>query len=131
MSLVVAAPLALASAGLFAVGSAVQHQAALALPLAATGPVRLVLQLARRPGWLLSNLSIIAGVVLHGVALSLGALVVVQPLLVTGLLFAMPISARLHRTRVTLAQWPLGGGDRRRARGVPGPDRGRFRAHST
>jgi len=105
VSVVVAASLALASAGLFAVGSAVQHQAALALPPAATGPVALVLQLARRPGWLLSNLSIIAGVVLHGVALSLGALVVVQPLLVTGLLFAMPISARLHRTRVSRAQW--------------------------
>jgi len=105
VSLGVAAPLAVASAALFAVGSAVQHQVAVALPDSSVGHLRLVLQLARRPAWLLSNLSIIAGVVLHGTALAGGALVVVQPLLVTGLLFALPISARLHRTRVSAAQW--------------------------
>jgi len=104
VSLGVAAPLAVASAGLFAVGSAVQHQAVVALPNTSMSHLRLVLQLARRPAWLLSNLSIIAGVVLHGTALAEGALVVIQPLLVTGLLFALPIAARLHRTRVSAAQ---------------------------
>lgn len=105
MTLAAAVPLALSSAGLFAVGTAVQQQAAAAHPRTDQGPVRLILALARRPAWLLSNLALIAGVVLHGVALSKGSLVVVQPLLVTGLLFAIPLSARLHRRRVTPAQW--------------------------
>ncbi len=105
VTLAVAVPLALASAGLFAVGTAVQHRAAVAHPGTDQGHVRLILSLARRPAWLLSNLALIAGVVLHGVALSKGTLVVVQPLLVSGLLFTMPLSARLHRRRVTLAQW--------------------------
>lgn len=105
VTLAVAVPLALASAGLFAVGTAVQQRAAVAHPGTDQGHVRLILSLARRPAWLLSNLALIAGVVLHGVALSKGALIVVQPLLVTGLLFTMPLSARLHRRRVTLAQW--------------------------
>ena len=105
VTLAVAVPLALASAGLFAVGTAVQQRAAVAHPGTDQGHVRLILSLARRPAWLLSNLALIAGVVLHGVALSKGTLVVVQPLLVSGLLFTMPLSARLHRRRVTLAQW--------------------------
>ena len=105
MTLAVAAPLALASAGLFAVGTAVQQRAAMAHPGTEQGHIGLILSLARRPAWLLSNLALVAGVVLHGVALSKGTLVVVQPLLVTGLLFTMPLSARLHRRRVTRAQW--------------------------
>ena len=105
MTVTVAVPLALASAGLFAVGTAVQHRAAAAHPVTDHGHVRLILALARRPSWLLSNLALIAGVILHGVALSKGTLVVVQPLLVTGLLFTMPLSARLHQRRVTATQW--------------------------
>ena len=105
VSLAVAVPLALGSAGLFAVGTAVQQRAAAAHPGVEQGHVRLILSLARRPAWLLSNLALIAGVVLHGVALSKGTLVVVQPLLVTGLLFTMPLSAWLHHRRVTGAQW--------------------------
>jgi len=105
VTLTVAVPLALASAGLFAVGTAVQQRAAAAHPGTARGHVRLILSLARRPAWLLSNLALIAGVILHGVALSKGTLVVVQPVLVTGLLFTMPLSARLHHRRVTRAQW--------------------------
>lgn len=105
MSLAIAVPLALGSAGLFAVGTAVQQRAAAAHPDLGQGHVRLILSLARSPAWLLSNLALIAGVVLHGVALGNGTLVVVQPLLVTGLLFTLPLSARLHRRRVTAAQW--------------------------
>jgi len=105
VTLAVAVPLALASAALFAVGTAVQQRAAVAHPGTEKGHLRLILSLARRPAWLLSNLALIAGVILHGVALSKGTLVVVQPLLVTGLLFTMPLSARLHHRRVTRAQW--------------------------
>ncbi len=109
MSLGVAAPLAAANAGLFAVGSAVQHQAVVALPNTSMSHLRLVLQLGRRPAGLLSNLSISAGVVLHGTALAEGALVVIQPLLVTGLLFAC--RSRLGCTAPESA--PRSGGGRR------------------
>jgi hypothetical protein len=46
----------------------------------------------------------VAGLVLHAAALHAGALAVVQPLLVTGLAFALPLRALLDRTRPSAGQ---------------------------
>ena len=105
MSLGLAVPLALASAGCFAAGIAVQHQEAQATSRADLNHAQLIGVLVQRPLWLLSNVALVIGAALQTAALAVGSLVVVQPILVMGLLFAMPISARLHRRRVTARQW--------------------------
>jgi drug/metabolite transporter (DMT)-like permease len=53
-----------------------------------------VLTLVRRPLWWVGTLADVGGYVAQAAALGLGSLLLVQPLLVTGLLFALPLGAR-------------------------------------
>ncbi|MGY1711883.1 DMT family transporter [Geodermatophilus sp. SYSU D00758] len=98
-----AAALALLAALLFAVASAVQQRSAAGVPdERARGPA-LLLCLVRRPLWWAGTLSDTAGYAAQAAALGLGSLLLVQPLLVTTVLFALPLSARwsgrrLHRS---------------------------------
>ena len=67
------------------------------------GGVRLVLRLARRPVWLVGLGADAVGYGLQAVALGVGELLVVQPVLTSGILFALPAGAwwsgrRLGRT---------------------------------
>jgi drug/metabolite transporter (DMT)-like permease len=64
------------------------------------GGVRLVLRLARRPLWLVGLGADGAGYVLQALALGVGELVVVQPVLTSGILFALPASAWWSRRRL-------------------------------
>ncbi|MGQ7295458.1 DMT family transporter [Quadrisphaera sp. KR29] len=91
--------LALASAACFAVSTVAQHRAAVAHAEEGTGtsPVRLVLRLARSPLWLAGLVVAVAALLLQALALSRGALVVVQPILLLGLLLALPLSDALAR----------------------------------
>ena len=57
------------------------------------GGVRLVLRLARRPVWLAGLAADGLGYGLQALALGIGDLLVVQPVLTSGILFALPISA--------------------------------------
>lgn len=57
------------------------------------GGVRLVLRLARRPIWLAGLGADAVGYGLQAVALGLGELLVVQPVLTSGILFALPAGA--------------------------------------
>jgi drug/metabolite transporter (DMT)-like permease len=57
------------------------------------GGVRLVLRLARRPIWLAGLAADALGYGLQAVALGVGELLVVQPVLTSGILFALPVSA--------------------------------------
>jgi drug/metabolite transporter (DMT)-like permease len=57
------------------------------------GGVRLVLRLARRPVWLAGLAADGLGYGLQALALGVGELLVVQPVLTSGILFALPISA--------------------------------------
>jgi pimeloyl-ACP methyl ester carboxylesterase/drug/metabolite transporter (DMT)-like permease len=61
--------------------------------------------LAGRPGWLLGIAADVGGYALQFYALAHGSLVLVQPLLVSGLLFALPLSAALGPTRVRGPEW--------------------------
>lgn len=63
--------------------------------------------LLRQPLWLFSTIGSAGGFVLQGVALSTGPLVLVQPLLVTSVLFAALTGFLLRRGPV---DWPLVGG---------------------
>jgi drug/metabolite transporter (DMT)-like permease len=57
------------------------------------GGVRLVLRLARKPIWLAGLAADALGFGLQAVALGVGALLIVQPVLTSGILFALPVSA--------------------------------------
>ncbi|WP_448608880.1 DMT family transporter [Geodermatophilus sp. URMC 60] len=87
-----AAVLALLAAVLFAVASAVQQRSAADVPDARGG--RLLLALARSPRWWAGTLCDTAGFAAQAAALGLGSLLLVQPLLVTTLLVALPLGAR-------------------------------------
>jgi len=99
--------LALVSALLFALGSVLAQRAALGE--ARAGPSSsLLLRMARRPLWLAGTAADALGFVAQAGALGAGRLAVVQPLLVTAVVFALPLGVwlteqRLHRNEVVAA----------------------------
>jgi drug/metabolite transporter (DMT)-like permease len=95
----VAVPAAVAGAASFGLASAVQQRATKQVPTAGTLNPRLLLELIRQPVWVLGIVTVIVGLGLQLVALAFGPLVLVQPLLVTGVLFGAVFSALLaHRS---------------------------------
>lgn len=96
---------ALGSALGYAVASVLQHREARGAPRGTGLRIRLLFHLATRPVWLVGLAFAGVGLVLHGLALSMGQLAVVQPLLLSGLLFALPASMLLDRRRPSLAEW--------------------------
>ncbi|MGO9961185.1 MAG: DMT family transporter [Solirubrobacteraceae bacterium] len=91
--------LALTSALLFALGSVLQQRAGAAAPSAGAAS-GLLLRMARRPVWLVGIASDSLGFVAQAAALGIGRLAVVQPLLVTSVVFALPLGVRLGGQRV-------------------------------
>lgn len=90
--------LALASAFCYGVASVLQHQAAEHEGEELAMKAGLFVRLVRSPRWLLGNIGDIVGFVLQVLALRSGPVVLVEPLLVTSLVFAFPIAARVrHR----------------------------------
>lgn len=89
----VAILVALLAAALFALGSVLQQRAAQDVPDDEALGVGLVTRLIRRPIWLAGTAGEILGYVAQAIALALGSLVLVQPLLATSLLFALPLGA--------------------------------------
>lgn len=100
-----AAGLALLAAMLFAVASAAQQRSAATVPDEQAGGLRLIRVLVRRPLWWVGTLSDGGGYVAQAAALGFGSLLLVQPLLVTTLLFALPLSARWAGRRLRRADW--------------------------
>ena len=85
---------ALASALCNALASVLHHQA---------GARRSGLTVVRDPRWLLGSAAATGGFVLHTVALGSAQLAIVQPLLVSGLIFALPVAALLQGQRIKVA----------------------------
>jgi hypothetical protein len=87
---------ALGAAALFAAGTTLQYRAA--RPLGAAGgpdrsvPTKAVRQTITSTSWLVGTLVLGVGIRLHAFALHQGPITVVQPLLITGVLFALPAS---------------------------------------
>lgn len=96
---------ALLSAAAFALATVSQHRAARTAEHLGGHGLGLVRQLATRPLWLLGLVSGAAGLALHGLALRGGQLVVVQPVLVSGLLFALPLSLLVERKPAAWREW--------------------------
>jgi drug/metabolite transporter (DMT)-like permease len=65
----------------------------------------LLLELVRRPRWLLGNVAEVGAVVLQFIALRRGSLLLVQTVLVSGLLFALPLGAALQHRRLATGDW--------------------------
>lgn len=87
---------ALASSALFATGSALQHRAAGAAP--SSSKLGMLAALVARPGWLIGVGLSAAAFVLHATALHLGDLTVVQPVILSGIVFTVVVRAGLaHR----------------------------------
>jgi hypothetical protein len=96
--------LALLCAATFAVSTSVQHQAAQGAPESAKGTLGLIAYLARQPAWLVGQLLALCAFALHASALSAGAIAVVQPIVVSGIVWAVPARAALSRQMPSVAE---------------------------
>ena len=92
--------LALAAALLFAIGTVLQQHVAATASSEDARSASFLLRLARQPVWLAGLAADGAGFICQAAALGLGRIVVVQPLLATSLIFALPLGARLEHRRV-------------------------------
>ena len=93
----VGAPLiALAAASGFAVSTSLQHLAASRVHASASA-VGLLLRLVRTPLWLLASALGLMSFALHALALHLGTLALVQPLMLCGVVLAVPVRAAVNR----------------------------------
>src|SRR6202035_2276957 len=80
-------------------------RAPMALPQEhAVGSV-MFMTLLRRPLWWGGTAAAVAGYVFQALALANGSLLLVQPILGSALLFALPLSARLAHRHVTRGEW--------------------------
>jgi drug/metabolite transporter (DMT)-like permease len=98
--LIIAVPAALVGAASFGTASALQQRATKDVPTTAPLDPRLLLDLIRRPMWVLATGTVVIGLALQVVALAYAPLALVQPLLVTGILFGTLVAARLARHRL-------------------------------
>jgi drug/metabolite transporter (DMT)-like permease len=101
---------ALGAAGSFAIAAVLQQLAARTVPREDSMQIRLLLHLIRRPLWLLGVAAMLVGYGLQALALSLGPVALVQPIVVTELAFAIPLAMWLDQKRPGLWEWlGLGG----------------------
>jgi hypothetical protein len=97
---VVAVPSAVVGAASFGLASAVQQRATKEVPPERTLNPRLLLELVRKPIWVASVLTVVVGLSLQVVALAFGPLVLVQPLLVSTVLFGAVFAAWMAHRRL-------------------------------
>ncbi len=88
---------ALTSAFFTALSTSVQHQAAGAAPDSVGGLWHLLWHLTQRPVWVLGQALGIAGFITHALAVINGPISLVQPIIITGIVFAVPIRAAISR----------------------------------
>ncbi len=88
-----------------AIGIVVRQRATMDVPEDKGVSPLMVLTLIRRPLWWGGTAAAIAGFAFQALALAYGSLLLVQPILVSALLFALPLSARLAHRRVTRGEW--------------------------
>lgn len=91
--------LALVAALFFAFGTVLQQKAGLEKPTESEG-AGLLVQMAKRPVWLAGIAADAIGFLCQAVALAVGRLAVVQPLLVSTVVFALPLGAKLTGQKV-------------------------------
>jgi drug/metabolite transporter (DMT)-like permease len=101
----IAALLALGAAFFIAIGDVIHQRSAHEVTDEPVSHLELFSRLLRNGRWWIGSLVAAVGFALQAAALGLGSVLLVQALLVTSLLFALPINARLCRRRVTRWEW--------------------------
>ena len=92
---------ALLAAVFLAIGIVVRQRATMDVPAEHGVSAVMFITLLRRRLWWAGTAGAVAGYVFQALALAKGSLLLVQPIMVSALLFALPLSARLARRRVT------------------------------
>jgi drug/metabolite transporter (DMT)-like permease len=96
----VAATLALLAAFLFALAATLQQKGALSLPKVSLAEPSSLLKLLGQTMWLLGTAAMLIGYVVQAAALDRGQVSIVQPLLVTTVVFALPLGYYLTAQHV-------------------------------
>ncbi len=96
---------ALLAAIFMAIGIVVRQRATLDVPAEKGISTVMLMTLLRRPVWWVGTGAAVTGFIFQALALGYGSLLLVQPVLVSALLFALPLSARLAGRRVSGAEW--------------------------
>ncbi|MDT5263719.1 MAG: hypothetical protein QOI90_345, partial [Mycobacterium sp.] len=105
----IAALLALGAAFFIAVGDVMHQRTAHDVTDEPVSHLGLFTRLLRDRQWWLGSIVSGVGFGLQAAALGLGSVLLVQAVLVTSLLFALPINARLTHRRVTRFEWVWAG----------------------
>jgi drug/metabolite transporter (DMT)-like permease len=101
----IAVLLALGAAFFIAIGDVIHQRSAHEVSDEPVSHVELFMRLLRDGQWWLGSVVAAVGFALQAAALGFGSVLLVQALLVTSLLFALPVSARLSHRRVTRWEW--------------------------
>jgi drug/metabolite transporter (DMT)-like permease len=101
----IAALFALGAALFIAIGDVMHQRQAHEVTDEQVSHLTLFLRLLRDRQWWLGSAVAAVGFALQAAALGLGSVLLVQALLVTSLLFALPIHARIARRKVTRWEW--------------------------
>ncbi len=101
----IAALLALGAAFFIAIGDVIHQRSAHEVTDEPVSHVDLFMRLLRDGQWWLGSIVSAVGFGLQAAALGFGSVLLVQALLVTSLLFALPINARLTHRRVSRWDW--------------------------
>ena len=96
--------LALIAAFLFALAATLQQKGALGLPGVSLADPSSLVNLARQRAWLLGTVCLLVAYAVQAVALDDGKLAIVQPLLVTTVVFALPLGYWLTGQQVSRRQ---------------------------
>jgi drug/metabolite transporter (DMT)-like permease len=100
-----AVALSFATALCYAVGYVLQYHEAHAVPDRLFLSPRMLVELVRHRIWVAGIVVMFVGSGLQAAALALGSLAVVEPILATALLFALPLSAAWRRERLSRRDW--------------------------
>lgn len=103
--MILAVTLALLAALLFAAASVLQQRGTSTIADDDALGAGMLGSLVRRPVWVAGIAADVAGFGVQAWALAVGSLLLVQPLLVTTLVFALPLAAWADRRRLTPAEW--------------------------
>lgn len=95
----------IAAALLNASASVLQRLRAKAEPESAAFSLRLIRNLMRHPTWALGVFAMTSGFVLHGIAISVSRIALVQPLLIAELPFSLILGSWVFRMRIPRRDW--------------------------
>ena len=91
-----AVAMGLASAASFATSNALQHRAAGTVPPAVHRVLAVLGHLARQRVWVVATCISFCALVLHALALRIGSIALVQPLMLVGVVLAVPVRSALE-----------------------------------